>query len=457
MGKVKKFFFTEWIKNILVNIIGINITISYALFTQGINAFRGFVSIIFISKYLTPQEQGFHYTFASIAALQIFFELGFSVIITQYAAHENAHLSINANNIIGNEVHKNRLSSLLRLCVKWFGVMSFGLLITLLVAGNHFFLHNQNETNVSWQIPWVIICINTSINLFISPIFAFCEGLGQIQQIAKMRFYQSFIPTILYFSSLYLGAKLYAAPISGVFNIVFFVIWLLYTNNNIILKKIWYDFSDGNKISWRQEIFPYQWKIALSWISGYFMFHLMNPVIFSFFGAKIAGQMGMTLAILYGLFGLVNAWIGTKIPIFSELIAKKEYTKLDNIFNKSLKQSTIILCVAILSVISGAYVINYFDLPAKDRLLPLLPFTIIMLTSFPMFINNSLATYLRCHKEEPFLVISILSGLLSISLIYFSSKYFGLSAMTSSYFSVITFATIGGFIIFTKKKKLWHQ
>lgn len=449
--------YTERARNILVNTIGIDVTISYTLSTQVVNAVKGFISILFISKYLSPQEQGFHYTFASITALQVFFELGFSAIITQYAAHEKAHLTIQEKNIEGDEVHKNRLSSLLRLCIKWFGVMSIGLLITLLIAGHSFFTHNPNETNVSWQMPWIIICIGTAISLFISPIFAFCEGLGQIQQIAKLRFYLSFIPAILYFLALYLGAKLYAAPISGLLNIVFLLAWLVYTDNKILLKNIWNNFSDVNKISWRNEIFPYQAKIAVSWISGYFMFQIMNPVIFSFFGAKAAGQMGMTLAILYGLFGLVNAWIVTKVPLFSELISRKEYSKLDNIFNIALKQSVLILCVAALTAIFGAYAINYFDLVLKERLLPVLPFTIIMLTSLPMFINNSLATYLRCHKEEPYLVISILSGLLSITLIYFSSKYMGLTAMTMSYFTVISFATIGGYFIFKEKKKLWHQ
>ena len=50
-----------------------------------------------------------------------------------------------------------------------------------------------------------------------------------------------------------------------------------------------------------QEIFPFQWKIALSWISGYLIFQLFNPVLFATEGSKIAGQMGMTMVAISGI------------------------------------------------------------------------------------------------------------------------------------------------------------
>jgi O-antigen/teichoic acid export membrane protein len=52
----------------------------------------GLISIFFIASYLTKQEQGYYYTFGSILAIQVFFELGLSGIITQFVAHEFASL-----------------------------------------------------------------------------------------------------------------------------------------------------------------------------------------------------------------------------------------------------------------------------------------------------------------------------------------------------------------------------
>jgi len=65
------------------------------MFTSSANivgAFGSVVSVILVVKYLTGVEQGFYYTFGSIVAIQVFFELGLNGIITQYVAHEASHL-----------------------------------------------------------------------------------------------------------------------------------------------------------------------------------------------------------------------------------------------------------------------------------------------------------------------------------------------------------------------------
>jgi hypothetical protein len=89
-----------------------------------------------------------------------------------------------------------------------------------------------------------------------------------------------------------------------------------------------YNIKISERVSYKEEIFPYQWKIALSWISGFFIFQLFNPVIFATEGAIIAGQMGMTLAILSAIQSLSMSWMSTKVPLFSNLIALKKYNTL---------------------------------------------------------------------------------------------------------------------------------
>src|ERR1035437_9872245 len=100
----------------------------------------------------------------------------------------------------------------------------------------------------------------------------------------------------------------------------FFFLLIIASKYNKILINIWKTVI-VEKVHYRAEIFPYQWKIALSWISGYFIFQLFNPVLFATEGAVVAGQMGMTLAALNGVQSLSMAWITTKVPLFSGLIA----------------------------------------------------------------------------------------------------------------------------------------
>lgn len=53
----------------------------------------GPVLLLCIPLFLTSVEQGYWYTFTSLAALAVFADLGFSTIILQFAAHEFTHLS----------------------------------------------------------------------------------------------------------------------------------------------------------------------------------------------------------------------------------------------------------------------------------------------------------------------------------------------------------------------------
>jgi len=76
------------LKYILSSKLGIDKAIGFTVVARFIQGVGGFVSLFLIAAYLTSEEQGFYYTFGSILAIQIFFELGLGGIINQYTAHE---------------------------------------------------------------------------------------------------------------------------------------------------------------------------------------------------------------------------------------------------------------------------------------------------------------------------------------------------------------------------------
>src|SRR5438067_12830954 len=76
----------------LLSKIGFNRTIGYAVINKFIQAIANLLIIFFISQYMSKTEQGYYYTFNSMTALQIFFELGLSFVLLQFIAHEFAHM-----------------------------------------------------------------------------------------------------------------------------------------------------------------------------------------------------------------------------------------------------------------------------------------------------------------------------------------------------------------------------
>jgi hypothetical protein len=446
----------------LANKIGIDKAILFTSSSTLIGALGNVVSAILIIKFLTIEEQGFYYTFGSIAAIQIFFELGLNGIITQFVAHENAKLQWDGEVIkAGDEKNKSRLSSLLHFCIKWYLFFSTILIFVLIITGIYFFksysFHN-NQTN--WISPWVLLAISTSFNLLISPIVAFIQGLGRVKEIANFQLIAQVLRLIIIFASLLLGFKLY---VLGIGNLVLFITMLISvtTKFRVQLIGIW-KVKNIEKVDYFKEIFPYQWKIALSWLSGYFIFQLFNPVLFATEGPKVAGQMGLTLTALNGILTLSFAWMSTKIPLFSNLIAQKNYLKLDVIFNRSLKQSIFINSALLIFFYTFIFFLKNLNIKLNntliyDRFIPIMPMFFMMCTILINLIVSSWAIYLRCHKQEPYLINSIVAGVLSTVSITMLGKYYGLSGISAGYLLINIFMFPWAYKVFIDKRKSWHQ
>ena len=281
------------------NKIGIDGAIAFTILSRIIQAGGGVITLLFVAKCLTKVEQGYYYTFGSILAIQIFFELGLSGIITQFVAHENANLTwYDRVSFSGSEVSSSRLASLLRFTVKWFAVISLLLFFGLLIAGYLFFsTYGKGNVDVNWHIPWVILSVTTSLSLMVSPILAFFEGLGRVKEVARIRMIQQVTQLSFVLILFSLGFKLFSAPVAAIVSFLIVPLWIFFGNKRKLLTFIWNKLGEW-QINYRLEIFPYQWKIALSWISGYFIFQLFNPVLFATEGAVVAGQMGMTITVL---------------------------------------------------------------------------------------------------------------------------------------------------------------
>jgi len=71
----------------IAHTIGLDSAIAYTVLARGWAGVSGLITVALIARRLSPAEQGYYYTFGSLVALQIVFELGFSVVILQLATH----------------------------------------------------------------------------------------------------------------------------------------------------------------------------------------------------------------------------------------------------------------------------------------------------------------------------------------------------------------------------------
>ena len=443
--------------------LGIDKAIFFTLLSRGLSISTALFTVFFVAKNLSPEEQGFYYTFGSIVALQVFFELGLTGIITQFVAHEASHLKLNSEyKMEGEEIYRSRLSSLLKFCAKWYLVVAILVFVALGIFGSIFFSSYSTEhKDIEWFLPWILLAVGTAFNLLLSPITAFLEGLGKVKEVAQLRFVQQIVHPIVIWGGLSVGGKLFVSGADAFIRVLVVALIVAKSPFFRILRNIWNDHG-SEKVLYMKEIFPYQWRIALSWVSGYFIFQLFNPVLFATEGAKVAGQMGMTLAALNGWQALTQSWINTKVPRLSGYIAQKDYKNLDLLFGKTMKQMMLIGTSCLIAFIIAMYVIQKIDfmlfgIRIGDRFLPILPLCLMAWAIWTMFPINCWATYLRCHKKEPLLLNSVVVGILCcISTVTFGNLY-GVYGITIA-FALLRFVSLTWInYIYRHKKREWHN
>jgi len=443
--------------------LGVDKAIFFTLLSRGLQISTALFTVFFIAKNLSPEEQGFYYTFGSIVALQVFFELGLTSIITQFVAHEASHLKLNSEfKMEGEALYRSRLSSLLKFCTKWYLIIAFLVFVALGTLGSIFFTkYSVEHKDIEWFLPWILLAIGTAFNLLLSPITAFLEGLGKVKEVAQLRFVQQIIHPVVVWGGLSIGGKLFVSGADAFIRVFVVAIILIKSPFFKILKNIWID-SGIEKVLYMKEIFPYQWRIALSWVSGYFIFQLFNPVLFATEGAKIAGQMGMTLTALNGIQSLTQSWINTKVPKMSGYIAQKDYKNLDSLFGKTMKQMLLIGTLAILCFVAVIYLIQsqgitFLGMDIGNRFLPIIPLSLMAWSSWTMVPISPWATYLRCHKKEPLLLNSVVMGILCcLSTVTLGYKY-GLYGITIGFAALRIISLSWIYHTYKTKKREWHN
>ena len=433
---------------------GVDRPVFYASVGRVWSLVSGPLTILLVARCFTTKEQGYYYTFASVLALQVFLELGFSQCVTQFASHEFAHLRFLPGGALeGPARARARLISLGRLSLKWYGVISL-LVVAGLGAGGHWFFTVRHDPSVAWSRPWWCLCFTTGLTLALSPVGALLEGCNQLAFLYGLRALSAIVASFVLWTALGSGAGLFAGSIMMLASVL---------ATAVAYALRWRGFlaelgrpPKEESISWRREIWPFQWRIAISGISGYFVFYFFVPVLFYFQSPVIAGQMGMTLQLVNGLSLLAFAWTGTKGPRYGILIGRREYGELDRLFFKATTQAVGVSVIGGALLLAGlVFVRGHFLIGA--RFLDAGPAALLVLASIVNQVIFGQAVYLRAHKQEPFMWVSLSNGLATGGLVVVLGRSYGAWGVCLAYTLVQIAMLAWATALWKRCRRIWHQ
>lgn len=440
----------------ILNWAGVDRATAFGIAARLWSMVAGPVTMFFIASRFSKEIQGYYYTFFSLLALQVFLELGLGQVILQFSSHEWARLGLNEEGaIIGDPQALSRLASIARFGVRWYSRAAALSAVGLGIAGLAFFARTP-QRGIHWQAPWLSLCVLTALTLLILPAFSMLEGCNQIQHVYLYRFVWVIVQNLTICSSVLLGLGLWT-PVAGTLATLTWGVAFLWFRFRRFFRSL-HQARSRPGIDWRREMLPMQWRIALSWLSGYFCFWLFTPVLFHYRGPAVAGQMGMTWSLVSALSSVSSLWLYTRVPRFGVLIARKEYGALDRLARRSAVFSCAVALAGALAIGALVWALNRTAPRFAERLLPPLPIAFFLVATVLMQVSYVQASYLRAHKAEPFVWASLISGLLTAGLTVALGRSYGAVGVAAGYLAnVALFVLPVGTLIWWRCRRDWHS
>jgi O-antigen/teichoic acid export membrane protein len=417
----------------------------------------GLLTTLLIAQCFTSELQGYYYTFNAILVVQVFAELGLSSVIVSFASHEWSKLRIDTQGkVVGDDLALSRLISLARFSLGWYWAAGAVVALGLALVGLVFFGAASSRT-VDWTWPWLLLCLTAGLTLLFMPIGALLEGCNQVASIYKYRLVQYVATGLVAWLAIGLGGGLWAAPLSGLAGLAVMALLTWRRYGSFIQSVFLAAQPQGEHLNWKADILPMQWRIALSWVGGYFTFALFTPVLFHYHGAVVAGQMGMTWALVSALSTVAASWVAPKTPMFGILVAQKRYGELDRSFWKLETIVVSVVMVGALAMWGGVYMLNWIGHAYAERLLSPVTTAGLLLGAIVQAASLPMAAYLRAHKKEPLLAISVFSGLATGLLAIVAGRIYSAEGVAASYLAVAVISTPCVALTWSYCRREWHR
>lgn len=409
---------------------------------------------------LSPAQQGYLLTFLSILAAQQLLELGLSTVIMQVASHESVGVEWDGRTaLFARETTAIHLAKVLIWSQLWYAGIAVLFVLTVVPAGWLLLAADHDSTvGHSWKGPWLLAGFMFAVNLVFAPALALLEGCGRISQVYLFKSWQEVSASLGLWIGLLSGMGLYSL---GIFLAIRAAACLLFIflGYRRFLLQLWRHRSHSSPaFAWIRDIWPLQWRISLSFGAGYLIFQLNTPIVFALLGPVAAGQWALTYTIVFSIGQFWITWVAARAPELGNLAAQREYRRMEMLFFRDLRYSTAAcatgLVLAYLAFCGGVK----FGLPYMDRLVAPQAAGILCAWGIVNHVVNVMAIHLRAHREEPYLLPSLVGGVLIPTSVYNLGGLFGTTGIALAYLAITSTVGLGwGGWIFYRKMRLRRE
>jgi O-antigen/teichoic acid export membrane protein len=387
-------------------------------------AAAGVVTLAFVAHFLSPVEQGYFYTLASLAALYMALDMGLSAVLVQFAAREFIGLSWSDRGKVEG-VAPSRFLSLVRLSLRWYGAAAV-IFLLIYPAGVAFLANGHGDLGYDWRGPWALLVCATAAGFVFLPALALTEGSGGVAEAYAVRLVQGLLGAVAAWVVLAMGGGLYAVAMIPTVSAVVAGVWLLVRRRHMVMQALQEKSADFH---WGVEVWPLQWRIGASWLAGYALVLMHVPLLFRTQGATVAGQMGVTMTVANMLSLLALSWMTARIPAMTRAVSEKDWINLDHLFWRAFRTSCLAFLAGAILFIIVRIALEWT--PYGGRFLPVVETAGLLLAMGFYHVFGLLAAYLRAHLREPFLWPSLIGAILTAAAAIWAAPQWGAAGIVT--------------------------
>jgi hypothetical protein len=377
-------------------------------FTHILRVLGGPFSVLLIARHLSLESQGIYYSILNLVILQIWAEAGLTHILITFSSHESPQLEWTPSGLPrAPQENLRRLSQLLKVALYYFAIASPILGLGLAGVGMLAFGRLEAGQRLAVGTVWLGAIFPICLRFMMTGLWSVFEGCGRMLWVYRMRMLDTVLSLLTLWLGLYFGLGIYALPLSY---------WTGYCVQLGAMVRVRASILEllrcsPKGIDWGMvgEIWPLQWRLALAAMAGVIGSQFSSLMVY-FHSASEAGRLGMTWSLLAGGCALCGILITARNPHQCVLVARGERQLARNYFRKTLIGVIGLSCAGVAAATVLVWCVREFQPRWAVRILDVPTTGILGVGLVLNWFTTAQCTWVRAHKQEPFLAMSLITA-----------------------------------------------
>ena len=279
----------------------------------------------------------------------------------------------------------------------------------ILFAGGAAFMHEGGVPSARWFWPWLGYCVLTGVYQLMLLAVTFLEGTGHRNVAWRAYLAVELASGVTLLLLVTLREELWALP-GGVVARICIVVALFAARDE--MSGLWAVCSiRRGLLSWRNHLWPMQWKTVLNNLSGLLTTRLLTPFLLASQGPATAGRVGLILSLGIAIIGTTTAWPLSHTALYVSLYHQGRTKELISSFRSTCIRST---ALSMLFCIGAGALCEILRLssPHMAARLPEHGTLWLILAVSPLgHLSASFAIFLRSRRQDPVVFPNLLLAL----------------------------------------------